>query len=236
MNNTLFTSGSDFSLVSNELLNSFSSMESHDNSQSFITNRLKQTIAEQSFAIDILHKEISKLTEKIQNLENENYELKKEQDSKLRSLTQINPQEIKRVSTNSPKILIYGVIKQRKAELFDTLQNRLNTGYNIHIKKSDVVFLTDHDSDKLKHFSPVERLKSEKYDYLVVGPHPHSVKGKNSKHSWSTFLKNRGVKTEAFEEYNKPLSKDDILNIANKIGENNFQPELPKHEALKNAC
>ena len=237
MNNTFFTSGlfsSFLSKNSNDAI-SFPNNAERANSPDDLIRELKDIIMEQSVAIKVLNREMSKLIAKTGELEKNNKSNTTIETPKV-TISPTHKITDKGNSANNKelKILIYGITKLTQQEIFDTIQNKLQVGYNIHVKKSDIEIITEHDTDKLKNISPVDKLKSDKYDYLIVGPHPHSVKGKNLKHNWATFLKNRNIKTEAFEGYRKPVSKEDIVNIADKIGRDNFRPQLPDQTALSN--
>jgi len=122
----------------------------------------------------------------------------------------------------NPKILIYGVSSINKMEIIQMIKNKLSVSYNIELKDSDFSVLISNKKSELKNTSPAEQLKSGMFDYLIVGPHPHSVKGKNIKHSWQLFLETKKIQTKAFEIYHKPLSKARVLVVANKIGEEWF--------------
>ena len=123
----------------------------------------------------------------------------------------------KNVNSN-PKILIYGVSAINNIEITSLLKKKLSLYFNIELEDSDITLLTSDKKSDLKNISPVEALKSQRYDYLIIGPHPHSVKGKNIKHSWSRFLEVRGIQTLVFERYHKPLSKDWLRVLSNEIG------------------
>jgi hypothetical protein len=77
--------------------------------------------------------------------------------------------------------------------------------------------------NKLNKVSPAEILKSDIYDYLIVGPHPHNVKGKNGKHNWQTFASVKKLSVKVFQDYDKPISKDQFLIYTKTIGEE-FNP------------
>jgi arsenate reductase-like glutaredoxin family protein len=188
---------------------------------------LMEIIKEQGMAIKILNDEISRIYAKAHKDKNQSTDTVSaiKQAPKLKIVK-------KGITSKAPKILVFGVTKLSKLEMLDIIQNRLLNSYNIHIKKSDVIFMTADNKDKLRKESPVEKLKAGNYDYLIVGPQPHSVKGKNAKYNWTTFLKNKEIETEAFEEYTKPLSKTDLLKVCDRIGRKNFAPTFPGKQTL----
>jgi hypothetical protein len=126
------------------------------------------------------------------------------------------------VVSSSPRIIIYGISKLEKNEIFKILYERLLVSFNIKIKKSDVTIITSNTMDELRKMSPAESLKTGKYDYIIVAPHPHSVKGKNIKHNWERFLSIRNIRTKVLDNHKKPLSKELLNSYALEIGHDLF--------------
>jgi hypothetical protein len=60
----------------------------------------------------------------------------------------------------------------------------------------------------------------------MAGPHPHSIKGKNIKHSWKTFLELKGVATGVFESYHKKISKELLQEFAAMVGDTLYENDL----------
>jgi len=129
-------------------------------------------------------------------------------------------------AVKGPQILIYGTGAIDQTEMIKIIKNKLSISYNIQSKNSDYKVIISDKKNGLKNITPVDSLKSMKYDFIIVGPHPHSIKGKNLKHSWSTFLKLKKINTVALESYKNRLSKEQILVFANEIGEKWFNKEM----------
>jgi SepF-like predicted cell division protein (DUF552 family) len=180
---------------------------------------LMEIIKEQSFALKVLNEEISKVLMRTHPGKVTDEDKK---GIKITMVPQTNTVEESEKTVPAPKILVYGVTKLNDEVVFDIVRNRLKVSYNITLKRSDITFMTSDDKDKLKSKSPVENLKTGKYDYFIAGPHPHSIKGKNLKHSWPVFMQNRKLSTKTFTDHKKPLSMEYFLNIADTIGKEFF--------------
>jgi hypothetical protein len=206
-----------------------------DNSASSTINMLNSVINEQTTALRILNEEMSKMMARIRELEDMQAAHLTNKTPRIEmKVVHVEEQKKKQDVAPGPKILIYGITKMRRVEMLDIIQNRLLNSYNIHVKKGDVVFMTADNKDTLKNESPVNNLKSGNYDYMIVGPQPHSIKGKNLKHTWTQFLSYRKIDTTVFEGYKKPISKEDLLRICDKIGKDLFRPVLPGTENVNN--
>lgn len=177
---------------------------------------LKNIIDEQSIALKFLNKEVERLLTLVFEGVTEPY-IKDKQVADSNTSLQNSVSE--NIETNpSPTILIYGISKLQKNDILKILNERFKVSFNIELTKSNVTIMTSNTMDELKNYPIVDSLKTEKYDYLIVAPHPHSIKGKNIKHSWERFLSIRKIETKVLENHVKPLSRDLLNKYILKIG------------------
>ncbi len=135
-------------------------------------------------------------------------------------------QETNITEIENPKILIYGHSALDKADIIRIVKDKLLVSYNISLHNKDIKVLVSDQKNELKNLAPVDKLKSGNYDFFMAGPHPHSIKGKNIKHSWKTFAELKRIPTEVFESYHKKISKELLLEFASMIGDTWFENEL----------
>jgi hypothetical protein len=126
----------------------------------------------------------------------------------------------------TPKILIYGHSALAEDDIISIIKNKLLVSYNIELSDKDIKVMVSHQKTELKKVTPVDSLKSCNYDFFMAGPHPHSVKGKNIKHSWKTFVELKKIPTEVFESYHKEISKELLVEFASMIGDIWYENDL----------
>lgn len=194
-----------------------------------VQNSLLQAIIEQNESMSMVILELNKTLLRINNNNSDHFSNNEEIPFKLRNRKHENV-EVEKVNgfksenesigskEKRPRILVYGYSFLNSSGVVSVISNVLSDVYGIEILPSDIKVLVSNNSKKLKNNSPASSLQKGKYDYMIAGPHPHSVKGKNIKHQWNTFLSFRKIPTTVFELYNKALTKSYINELAHKIG------------------
>ncbi len=194
-----------------------------------VQNSLLQAIIEQNESMSMVIRELNKTLLRINNNNSDHFLNNEEIPFKLRNRKHENvgvkkvnefKSEVEPISAKErrPRILVYGYSFLNSSGVVSVISKVLSDVYGIEILPSDIKVLVSNNSKKLKNNSPASSLKKGKYDYMIAGPHPHSVKGKNIKHQWDTFLSFRKIPTKVFELYNKALTKSYINELAHKIG------------------
>ena len=113
------------------------------------------------------------------------------------------------------RIFIIGVNNMNRDETKKILIKALKE-HNIYAKEKDIRLCTG-DYDKISKMYPRHRQSviNGEYDYLIYGPHPHSIKDKSGTLSWETYLGN--THTMIMGDHDKPLTKESLLTFAQTI-------------------
>ncbi|GEM_PF-5644560 len=206
-----------------------------------VTNEIRNIINNKSFDNqDIKNLEI-KLSEKENSLKEKENELsKREQDldiikqdyndyrEKLDKQYQSLVNEIRNISLgidNSDetddsiqelKILIFGESNLNSTEIYEIFNEIFFQTFGEDLSKKCLeADLLDYRSIKNSNIN--KKIKQDKYDYIIVGQHDHSTKGKNSKQSYVNFIKENGLKAMVSEDYNNKLNESKLKELAKYI-------------------
>jgi len=115
------------------------------------------------------------------------------------------------------KIVVYGHSKIKEKEIIKIVQKYFKENCNVDLRKSDIKALVSNEKKNLKKITPVKMLLSNRYKYLIAGPHPHSVQGKDLNLSWAKFLEKNNIETKVFDAKNKILTKRHLLDYLDEI-------------------
>lgn len=114
------------------------------------------------------------------------------------------------------KILVFGNTKINSTEIYEIFNELFFNTFGENLDKKCVeAKLLDYKSIKNSNIN--KKIKRDKYDYIIVGQHDHSTKGKNSKHSYQTFINNNNLKALVSEDYDNPLNKEKITELGISI-------------------
>lgn len=176
-------------------------------------------------------KEIRKLKTELSHLSNTSKTIHQVDNDKSKPETQqINDSErgVENISTeyDDIRIIVFGISKLSHNKIIESLINKFKVSYNKNINPEKIKIITSNIMNELKKNNILNSLKFGKYDYMIVGPHPHSISGKNAKITWHKFLQKKFIDTLPYENYKNPISKSTICKAVNKFGEDLFMKEL----------
>lgn len=119
-------------------------------------------------------------------------------------------------SIQSIKVLVFGDSKLNQKQIFEIFNQEFQNKFFEPLEKTavDAIYLSYKEP---KNSNIIDRILKDKYDYIIVGPHDHSIKGKDAKKSFRQFIKDNNLKAIVNEENNKTLGKDHIQNLAEQI-------------------
>ena len=196
------------------------------NNNSFDNNELKILEEKLSEKDKTLKKKESLIKAKEKELEeikksNENYreELEKEYQSLIKGIRDIslgiNASE-EEDSIQDLRILIFGNCKLKFEEIFEIFNKTFfqTFGENLDKKCIEAKYL---DYKSIKNSDINKKIKQDKYDYIIVGQHDHSTKGKNSNHSYTRFIKDNNLKAIVNEDYDNPINKEKLTELSINI-------------------
>lgn len=205
-----------------------------------LTNEIKSIINKKTFDNQEIRLLEEKLSEKEKNLKkkesdlktreteleeikksNENYreELEKEYQSLIKGIRDISlgiHTSDDEDSIQDLRILIFGNCKLKFEEIFEIFNKTFfqTFGENLDKKCIDAKYL---DYKSIKNSDVNKKIKQDKYDYIIVGQHDHSTRGKNSNHSYTRFIKDNNLKAIVNEDYDNPINKEKLTELAINI-------------------
>lgn len=177
------------------------------NIRSFI-NKLEKEAKDRNHQIDRLNKvKMISGSDEDQDLPQTSYEIEERDCSE----SDLIASEV--ISCQTPNIIVFGHSILDDQIIFSTIKEQfLSSG--VMLKKKDITILTADKKSNLKNSPIADMIRSRKYDYLMVGPHPHSLKGKHLKHSWEKFMEINAINTKVYDTLHMNLSKDKIESYA----------------------
>lgn len=112
------------------------------------------------------------------------------------------------------RILVFGESKLKYLEIREIFSEAFNAKFGEELNKKAVEarFLS---YEEVKNSNVVKRIESGKYDYILAGPHDHSVKGKNIKIDFKNFCKQRNINSHVTESKSDPLNFEGLRQYAN---------------------
>ena len=70
-----------------------------------------------------------------------------------------------------------------------------------------------------------ELLKNNKYDYVIVGPRPHSTKNKSINESIKSLAEKLQIKTKVFDSTKDALNKSMLSDLAGSIANDWYEKQ-----------
>ena len=115
------------------------------------------------------------------------------------------------------RIGVFGDSHMNSVQIFDIFNNVFRKQFGFELEKYTIESsLLSYDD--CKNIDIANKFKSDKFDYIIIGPMPHSQKGKELNKQWRTFFKENNLKGQVFTtQKNASLSKSDFDFFANII-------------------
>jgi len=110
---------------------------------------------------------------------------------------------------NLPKvnILLFGDCKLNRKEIFRLFNSACLEKFGVSLPKKSL-HTCALDYNETKNFGVSKSFKSNRYDLIIIGPHPHSIKNKNVKEDFRKLKEQYNLKAKVSEKCDKPLSKE----------------------------
>lgn len=109
------------------------------------------------------------------------------------------------------KILVVGKSNMTENDIVKVIKNGFSENFQKPLPKKHIT-VDKIEYVKLKHSAFIDKIKSTKYNYVVVGPHPHSTVGGNIKKSISTMVKDEGLDIMVKQSHKNSISKSALRN------------------------
>lgn len=90
-------------------------------------------------------------------------------------------------------------------------------GEELNRKSIDAQLLSYND---VKNSNVNSKIKQNKYDYIIIGQHDHSTKGKKINQSYPNFIKENNLKAKVFEERKSNLNQEILTELSVSIMQN----------------
>ena len=120
------------------------------------------------------------------------------------------------VNIQDLRILVFGNSTLDKNTIYNLFNERFKQTHGKSLNKkcinADYLLYDDVSKSNINI-----KIINDKYDYIIIGQHAHSIKGKNSRHSYSRYIKDNDLKAEVFEQHNIPLNRRAIEAYADVI-------------------
>lgn len=115
------------------------------------------------------------------------------------------------------RIGVFGDSHLNSTQIFDIFNNIFRKQFGFELEKYTIESsLLSY--DECKNINISNKFLSNKFDYIIIGPMPHSQKGKELNKHWRTFFKESNLKGQVFTtKNNTSLSKSDFDFFANTI-------------------
>ncbi|MCC7532643.1 MAG: hypothetical protein IT246_01745 [Bacteroidia bacterium] len=218
----IFSFNSNYNMKLNEDIVSLIKTKSIDDKQLM---DLKDKLSEKE---NLLAQKENELNIKIKEVENEkerieNYKASLEDEYKS-MITQIRNEKLG-IQTNEEdsiqnlRILIFGESKIRSNEIYEIFNKEFIKQFEEELNRKCIeVHNTEY--KKTKNSNIINKILLNNYDYIIIGPHDHSIKGKNAKKSFKTLKKERNLKAFIYEQLEDPLNPKVIKELAERIIKN----------------
>lgn len=161
-------------------------------------------------------KKLSELDEEKNRLQDYRIELEQEKIEYINNIRNlsfgIDPSD-EEDSIQDLKILVFGESKVGANEIFEIFNNKFVEVFKEELNRKcvEAILLSYKD---VKNSNINAKIKSDKYDYIIVGPHDHSSKGKSAKQSYLTFVKENKLRAIVNQQNDNPLNKETLSELA----------------------
>lgn len=114
------------------------------------------------------------------------------------------------------KILVFGESNLTSNQIYEIFNQEFIRVFGEDLSKKciNAKYL---DYDRVKNSNIVNQIKGNKYDYIIAGPHPHSMRSKDIKQTITSLGKERGLKSKIHEFHESSLSRDYLKELAETI-------------------
>ena len=161
--------------------------------------------------------------------------LKKEKDAEMQETVKRIREELLNISAasvtsqnnNLPKlkILVFGDCKLNRKEIFQLFNSACLEKFGVSLPKKSL-HICALDYNQTKNFGVSKNFKSNRYDLIIIGPHPHSIKNKNLKEDFNKLKEQYNLKAKVNEKCDKPLSKEFLSAKAEQFFDNLLKKNL----------
>ena len=128
-------------------------------------------------------------------------------------------QDVEQIDANpfsNLKILILGKSMIQKNEIMECFQQAFFKNFDLDLPVNCLDIPTLN-YDEVKNINIAKKLKPNKFDYIIFGPRPHSLKGVDLKKGIPTLKKDWNLKAIIRDEPDKALSKSLISELSISI-------------------
>lgn len=190
--------------------------------------QLRSTLLKKEELINEKEKNIRKREKdfEAQQKDFEEYKVEQERNFKERvdSLNALNfgfkqEDQTDKEKLESVKILVIGQSSLTKKEIQNIFMETFDKNIEVQIPMNSIEVPTT-DYEKMKNVNIKNYFKNDKFNYMLFGPRPHSMKGINLRKSPITIVKEFNLKAKIFVENDKELSRNVIEEFAKNISEN----------------
>lgn len=181
------------------------------------------------YIIENLIKANTKLKEANRLWEENLQKMKKEKDVEMQETVKRIREELLGIKTTSiisqkndlPKvnILIFGDCKLNRKEIFSIFNSACHEKFGVSLPKK-YIHICALDYTKTKNSGISKSFINNRYDLIIIGPHPHSIKDKNVKVDFREMKELYSLKANVSEKCHKPLSKDFLSAKAEQFFDN----------------
>lgn len=152
------------------------------------------------------------LKEKEEQYEKEYHERFKELKNSFDNAQRVMPTE----PAQDLRIFVLGDSALNSRQIYEVFNSHYAKAFNFPLE--NYVINSQYISyEDIKGLDIPVKLKSDKFDYVVIGPLPHSNKGKEESKHWKNFFKENKLKALPFISMSKMLSKSDFDHLAKTI-------------------
>lgn len=179
----------------------------------------EQFIKERETAIHKKEKELAQQSIDLKEFKEEQEKNYRERVAALRAeilgINQI-PTDIKSGALDNLKILCMGESHLSRADIWDIFNNIFYRNFDLELPEKSID-MPALNYKKMKTVNISELLKNNKYDYVIVGPRPHSTKNKNINESIKSLAEKLQIKTIVFDRPKDSLNKSMLSDLAGSI-------------------
>lgn len=117
------------------------------------------------------------------------------------------------------KILIIGHSLLNQSQIFEIFNNAFYKTFDLKLTKK-TIDIPIIDYKKMKNFDLVKKIKSNRYDYIISGPRPHSTANKGINISLLGLKIKFQLKSIISENFKTPLNKNLLEELAQIVSSN----------------
>jgi hypothetical protein len=115
-------------------------------------------------------------------------------------------------------IFIAGSSKITAQVIIDIFNDSFSKVFDMDLPKNAIT-IGALEYEKLKNLKLVDKIKSDKYDFILLGPRPHSIKGKAINMSGNELKKAYSLKAMIYDDAKNDFSQELILTLSKSFAE-----------------